>query len=179
MDWTVRKIILIVTIMVPCFLVTLLRAQNDEEQFLRAHQEYMNGRYEQALALYQSIENKGSATWYNVGNCHYHMNNYPQALACWYRAQCGASSKECDAIMHNINEVHNRTDSSELKTMHIIHWFAKPFSHFSLFILQLLFLGSWYCMFFLYKRRRRSIGFISVVTMNAVLSILFFIGIGI
>lgn len=51
--------------------------------FEKANQEYKNGKYEDALSLYEEIEATGkisSALYYNIGNCLYKMNNVPGSI---------------------------------------------------------------------------------------------------
>lgn len=57
--------------------------QNEDSLFEKANQEYKNGRYNDALSLYQEIEATGktsSALYYNMGNCFYKMNVVPASI---------------------------------------------------------------------------------------------------
>jgi tetratricopeptide (TPR) repeat protein len=58
-----------------------------QETFLQANAAYMAGKVQDALKLYQSLEPKGPAVWYNMGNCYYKIGNYPEAIVHWRRAQ--------------------------------------------------------------------------------------------
>jgi tetratricopeptide (TPR) repeat protein len=80
-----------------------LAAQNNQELFLQANQEYGQGNNAQALQLYESISNKGSAAWYNMGNCCYNLDRPTEALLYWKRAEKGADAALRKAVHHNID----------------------------------------------------------------------------
>lgn len=113
-------------------------ALNGQETFLQANKEYLNNKYEKALNLYASIEKKGSATWYNMGNCHYQLGHEADALVCWKRAQKDASSHLQNDIAYNIDVVMNeQSESHEAAT------FIKlmgPVQRVSTLIVQIIFL---------------------------------------
>jgi hypothetical protein len=52
----------------------------DQETFLQANNAYSKKDFKQALYLYQHIENKGAAVWFNMGNCWYYLEQYAEAL---------------------------------------------------------------------------------------------------
>jgi len=83
-------------------------AQNWQEQFLQANKLYQEGDVATAYSLYDEIEHKGSAVWFNMGNCLYHMGEYVQALVCWKRAQMGATLAERSHILTNIGLLHDQ-----------------------------------------------------------------------
>jgi len=62
-------------------------ALNDQELFLQANNLYKKMEYQQARQQYNHMADKGYAVWVNLGNCAYHLGEYPQAYACWLRAQ--------------------------------------------------------------------------------------------
>lgn len=62
---------------------------NFQERFNQAGRLYEEGKYAEALALYQDIE-KSAAHWklfYNMGNCYYKMNNFVKAKLYYLRAE--------------------------------------------------------------------------------------------
>lgn len=93
-----------------------LFAINGQETFLQANKQYQNKNYEKALTLYVSIEKKGAATWYNMGNCHYQLGHEADALVCWKRAQKNPSSSLQKDIAYNIDVVMNEQSESHEAT---------------------------------------------------------------
>lgn len=75
----------------------------DQESFLQGNKLYNDHEYEQALKKYESIRNKGSAVWYNMGNCAYFLTHYSDALLYWRTSERHASRKTLEAIAHNIH----------------------------------------------------------------------------
>jgi hypothetical protein len=65
-----------------------------QETFLKGNAAYVAGNCEEALKLYQLIEPKGPAVWYNMGNCYFRMNKFPEAIVQWSRAQKNASWRD-------------------------------------------------------------------------------------
>lgn len=108
-------------------------AVNGQETFLQANQAYQEKKYEKALTLYSKINQKGAAVWYNMGNCHYHLDHQSDALVCWKRAQKGASKKIMQDAASNIDAVLADTKSAQ-----------SPFWALSLLLLQFLFLITWF-----------------------------------
>ena len=51
-----------------------------KESFLQANVVYAQEEFKQALYVYQRIDNKGAAVWFNMGNCWYHLKQYVDAL---------------------------------------------------------------------------------------------------
>lgn len=133
-------------------------ARDVQETVLKAHKQYEQGNIEQALTLYNSIEKKGPATWYNLGNCHYKQKNYMDALVCWKKAERDASWSELPALYHNIDEAY--------KTLNVQHGYGFKVSMyrtikrilalFSLFGWQLLFLLFWVVLLFFAARLARA-----------------------
>ncbi len=155
MGQTFRKNTLIL-IKSAVFLCVSLMASNGEEQFLRANQEYKRKKYKDAVVLYDSIKNKGRATWYNMGNCYYHMNQYIDALVCWRRAQNGSCQNEYDAIMHNIDTLHACTGSFYAQKTGFDNLVMRKINSVSLLTFQWLFLIGLFLGIFLFKRLRRT-----------------------
>lgn len=63
-----------------------LHAQDVTDLFTQANKQYQKNECAQALALYDQIPDKGAATWYNMGNCAYKLNDQVHALLYWKRA---------------------------------------------------------------------------------------------
>jgi len=151
----------------------MMCARDVQETVLRAHKLYEQGNVEQALNLYNSIEKKGPATWYNMGNCHYSLKNYMDALVCWKKAERDASWSELPSIYHNIDETY--------KNLHVEHGggfnasikriIQRVLALFSLYGWQLLFLLVWVILLFFAARlaRNRKFGILSVLSVLVLL----------
>ena len=61
----------------------------DQEKFLQSVESYNSGQVSEAKEILNSIAKKNGAVFYNLGNCQYHLKNYPQAILNWRKAQVG------------------------------------------------------------------------------------------
>jgi tetratricopeptide (TPR) repeat protein len=61
-------------------------AQDSSELFTQANSLYQKNDCAAALKTYDLIPSKGAATWYNMGNCAYKLNDQIKALLYWKRA---------------------------------------------------------------------------------------------
>jgi len=95
--------VLIVLIIMSC--CNLLFATSQED-FLHANDLYKRGDYADAQRLYASIDTKGAAVWYNLGNCWYHLKDYPQAIACWKRCLKYGGFAWYDDVVHNCSQAY-------------------------------------------------------------------------
>ena len=115
-----------------------------QEAFLRGNAAYMAGNIDEALNFYQSIDPKGPAILYNMGNCYYRLNKYFEAIVQWRRAQKNASWHDAAMLEKYIEQAYRASDmtyeTSLLTTTHI--FFMRCGLLCSLFVLQLLFLCS-------------------------------------
>jgi len=121
---------------------------NAQEFFLRANKEYNNKRFDQAYKLYTTIDPKGRAVWYNLGNCNYELKKYPDALICWRRAQQEASHAENKDIEYNIAQ------AREQEGLHTRHsqwyvWLRASAAPFPFIVLQLILVVLWFSLFWL------------------------------
>jgi len=148
-------------------IVMQIHAGNTQETFLRANKLYKEHEHAQALELYESIKNKGSATWYNMGNCAYKLGKYTDAYVYWRKAQAYATSHEHKAIAHNINALADIIDAQVwvVQDTNAYEWY-KPIKNIatarSLLFMQLLFLLLWflvwYCGAYLLREKRYMLG---------------------
>lgn len=76
-----------------------------QENFLRANQLYINSDYAHSQKLYETIDNKGAAVLFNLGNCCYHLEQYPEALAYWKRSLKIGGKKWYNDVMYNCSHV--------------------------------------------------------------------------
>jgi len=68
------------------FFFVSLSAQDASDSFIRANALYQKNECAAALKIYDQIASKGAATWYNMGNCAYMLNDHIHALLYWKRA---------------------------------------------------------------------------------------------
>lgn len=138
-----------------CFLffVPAVAAPTMQELFLRANYLYEQGQFQQALDTYTSLSHKGSASWYNMGICWYHLGNDAQALACWRRAQVNASFKELRMIDHAIHVMQRKrgVDSSSGLFFSAIRFVSFCMRSIPTVLVQLLFILGLCLLFFCQK----------------------------
>lgn len=127
-------------------------AAQETDGALKAQREYTQGNWKQASALYEAIEPKNSAVWYNLGNSYYQQQRCADALACWKHAQRGASYSQLADIEKNIACLSKQTGACCNQNT----WYARMRSVIpSPWIIQLLFLFFWYLLCALILVRRR------------------------
>lgn len=126
----------------------------EQETFLQANKAYEHTEFQKAHDLYNSIKNKGVATWYNMGNCAYKLGNYNQALVYWNCAKLRAQSIEVNAIDKNIDIVEDKIELKKTQSYmdKLLAWMIHRVNSVSLLVLQLFFLISWFLLFFFIKR---------------------------
>ena len=98
------------------------QAKNIDLAFNKAHSFYKEKEFEAALKLYQEIEPKTSALFYNIGNCYYKLNQYSKALAAWKKAQHDWGWRSMQELRHNIFQAEKKLNlisekSSGLKSL--------------------------------------------------------------
>jgi len=139
-------------------------AKNGKKVFLQANELYAQKEYAKALNLYNTIEKKGPATWYNMGNCAFRLGNYVYSLLYWKKAKKEAPFKDMRKIDYNIALAYEKLDYAKPES-----WFSFVQNYvnaFSLFFLQILFLILWLIFFVLLfglKRYRTTLLFVLLV----------------
>jgi len=138
--------------------------------FSQANARYKEGKFAQAMELYQQIPNKSALVNYNLGNTAYKLEQYGFALLYWKRAEkrwgLGSRSELIDNItllqekmrMLRGDEMEQRSPIAltmiKIKNL-LISWTRS----IPLFVLQFLFLLLWLFLFlyirFLYKKRKK------------------------
>lgn len=122
-----------------------------QEAFLQANAAYNAGKVQDALKLYQSINPKGPAVFYNMGNCYFKLGNYPDAIVHWRRAQKNVSSRDISTLEQYIIQAYQAQDAPYKQSLatrfHI--WIIRCGSLCSLFMLQLIFLCCLWALFIL------------------------------
>ncbi len=153
----------------------------EQEIFLQANKWYEQHDFNKARDLYESIEQKGPAVWYNMGLCLHKLNDNVQALICLKRAQKDATLDQFAKTDRSIGQLLARTfDKGQPSTQSlassfytvIYTWIASS----SLLMLQIFFLLFWYCFFFLLFRYAYALWYKIVVWPLFFTSILFGIG---
>jgi tetratricopeptide (TPR) repeat protein len=91
----------------------LLSASRDQKHFSQAHAWYLKAEYKKAFDSYGLIKQKGSAVWYNMGNCAYHTADYAQAQLCWRRAYRGATLSQVDDIAYNLDLLEHKQNKEQ------------------------------------------------------------------
>lgn len=145
-----------------------IHAGNVQEIFLKANAAYIAGNINDALKQYQSIEPKGHAVLYNMGNCYYRLGDYPQAVLQWRRAQKDASLRDWATLEAYITSAYEALGTSSKKSIiDTIHtWMSRINSIFSIMLLQILFLVCWLVLCVLLPRLIRTTGYVSLVLLS-------------
>lgn len=109
-----------------------------QEQFLEANLAYKNSDFKKALSLYQALENKGAAVWYNMGNCWYNVGTYSKALVCWKKALKYGGAQWHERIEHNCQRAYEKLGIAVSPSS--FSMLCSRINRYSLFMWQLLFL---------------------------------------
>ncbi len=142
-----------------------------------AHEKYRAGDWKSAMNLYQDVEPKNSAVWYNMGNCHYYQREFADAVVCWKRAYQGATISECVDCSCNIDCVRKKIGSRAPHSMGEQMSEAVVLYAPGTLIVQLIFILCWYALLYIliYGRMRRTRLFYSALAM--LISIVLLLGI--
>lgn len=134
------------------FFTSFLCAQTSGEEL------YSQGLYKKALDVFMEIEPKDAALWYNIGNCHYYLAQFPQALVAWRRAQRISDLKLLKDISYNLAVLQSELGLARKKNVHVYMYnFIEQTSRlFPVLGFQLLFLCFLIISFFtlMYSRHR-------------------------
>lgn len=114
------------------FFITFCLAQDSNDIFTKANMFYKKNECAQALAWYEQVPNKGAATWYNMGNCAYKLNDEIKALLYWKRAY-----KYGNALIQKDSIINMKKLSYPFKPL------PHPYSTIPPLIMQILF----FCIF--------------------------------
>jgi tetratricopeptide (TPR) repeat protein len=88
-------------------------ADDHDTLFQQANNLYKEGNYEQALNAYKNIQNKSNLVHYNIGNCHYKLQQQGKALAAWRRAEHNWGWSEREELTKNIALVKSQLHREE------------------------------------------------------------------
>ncbi|HEV2601066.1 MAG TPA: tetratricopeptide repeat protein [Candidatus Babeliales bacterium] len=123
----------------------------NQELFLTGHALYNDRLYDQALATYQLISDKGAAAWFNMGCCAYRLNNYPEARLYWKRAERQAPTSLYYDIHYNMRFLDQQLGLPVIAPAKI-EIVSNKMQYVPFWGLQLLFLSVWVYFFLLIKR---------------------------
>ena len=98
-----------------------MQAKSDVQLAKQAYQAAQLHDVDEAIELYQEIEKKDAAVWYNLGILSFEQGLYPDALLYWLRAQRQADAKVFPLIWHNLSLLKQKTTEQEEG---ITDWFS-------------------------------------------------------
>ncbi len=101
-----------------------LHGITDQERFLQANKLYEQGNFDEAIDLYNGINPKGCATWYNLGNAHYRIGKYAKALVCWERSRNNATHSQLLAVEKNMQRARENLSVIEVPEHTILNMVA-------------------------------------------------------
>lgn len=168
MDTKIRKTVIIFLIGI----ASLLQAQHAQELFLLGNESYVHGKFNDALKRYNTIKNKGPGVWYNMGNCYYQENEFPQAILCWQRAVKGASNSLYNDIQHNSALAYKKL-GKEVPSLVLPGIIERSTRHMPTIFIQGLFLASWFLLWVLLLRRRKNLFILLFVCFVSIICIFF------
>lgn len=135
------------------------------EIFNQAQKLYQAKEYQKAAELYQTIEPKNGAVWYNLGHCYAQQNDIYTALICWRRAQKTAygqryvATQQCiDAAEQKLGLPHSAPFFKQIVSQLKTYTVAIP-----LLAWQVFFLFLWYLVLYLFLRGKRLKPVVSVL----------------
>jgi len=141
----------------------------NKESFLRAHELYNAKEYAQALAIYQSLDNKTAAIFYNMGNCAYKLGQYTDARIYWKRAARNASPTQRADIAHNIQALDQKIGIEHPESNGLLCRGLLYTHSVSLLFLQLLFLFCWFAFFIFMRRVKKYFLLFLFIIINSIL----------
>lgn len=129
-------------------------AQPDQEKFLMANKLYSEENFQEAFKIYDAMNYKGFEILFNMGNCQYKLNKYAYAIAYWLKAKKYASFDDFSKIENNIEQAYKKLEKQKKSTLFskFSDVSLKYLSLFSIFLLQLIFLISWFLIVLFWKK---------------------------
>lgn len=145
---------------------------DDAVSFKEANKFYQQGAYGEALHLYQKIEHKTPAVFYNMGNAAYHKGDYMYAHLYWLRAQKYGNLSIFRVSSHNLALLAKQGFIPEQSSLFLWCWMLTK--SIPLFFWQLIFLMIWSWLFLMIWKDRvsRCNLSISIISLTLLTSIL-------
>lgn len=135
-----------------CFvsLVTLVSyADRQQEDFLQAQNLAQNGKYTEALVLYNTIVRPGFLVWYNKGICLYELGKYSDALIALKKAQLYADRSNYESIEQALTQVAQKGDCSLSHSWHdtvVTSIYYIPIVVIQIIFLIMMIIAIWYLL---------------------------------
>lgn len=150
-----------------------------QELFIKANKVYEQKKYDEAIKLYDSIDNKGPATWYNMGNCAFKLSKYVDAIIYWRKALKQCSQKKQADIIYNLSLAYKKLgyEPTIIFWSRVSEYLYQLSSVFSLLWLQILFLLFWFIFFitWFWLKRFRVVTFIFLLCCITILGSFVFV----
>lgn len=136
-------------ILLVCFFA--IYAELDYQNFIKANNYYNEGKYQEAINLYETIKNKDSSVLFNLGNSYYKLTNYMEAIGYWKKFQKKtASVYDFSLADHNISLALKKMNISIELNLYdkFCNYLIKYSLYFNVLYLQIIFLIFWYLIIF-------------------------------
>jgi len=143
---------------------------------LQANKEYKNGNFEKAFELYKRIPSKGFRIYYNMGNAAFKQEKYGLALLYWRRAERLWGMKDKAELFYNISLLKQKLFGKQQRTPFwetfktVRDYSASFIRSVHLIVFQVLFLITWFFIFFSIKyfyRKRYRVLIVLLFTLTA------------
>lgn len=141
-------------IVITCLIFMSINFFADDQLFFqKAQNKFVQKEWQEALSIYQRIENKNSLVWQNIATCLFHQQQYPQALVATKRAFFGASF----AQLHDLESLEKKIDEQlHIQASSDFYFLLKKILHgIPLLVLQIIFLVILIQIFLMLLRRWR------------------------
>jgi len=145
-------------------LVSFSMTMHGTNDWLAGYTAYVKQDYMSALQIYEQCPQKNAAAWYMMGNCAYKLEQYPQALIYWHRAQRNAPVRVLIDSAYNIHTVKQELGHMKDGFWQSMSWYSTLGVRITpLIFLQLFVLLIWYLLFFIWwqsndgKRRTKMV----------------------
>ncbi|MGE0206854.1 MAG: hypothetical protein AB7R69_03315 [Candidatus Babeliales bacterium] len=167
---SIRKLYIKIFCLGLLVLPNFVHAHNNQELFLQANLAYQQGDFDQALRLYEKINNKGLAVLHNMAHAFYQQGDFVNALLFYKRAQKTADVVLYDELEKSIDDVATKLGVNQQKGS--FAWLER-FTHYaSLFVWQIIFLVLWFLIWGLYYTKKKVLAYFFIVPLGAVASVL-------
>lgn len=152
------------------FVFTTAYSVDSNDLFFKANQFYKDGKFKNAMELYEQIPDKNFQINYNLGNCAYKLGKDGLALLYWRRAENKWGVFGRGELLENITLLQNRLFSKNKKISK--NSFIKALKNFKIYSISLIrsapvfsfqfaFLVLWFILFLflrvLYKKKSKAV----------------------
>lgn len=143
--------------------VHMTHSSQDQTLFNSASEFYCKQAYQQALQTLQQIERKDAATWFNMGNVAYALDDHLHAYLYWMRAGQHGNAQIFNSATHAIEQLADPF-VQPVGAMHSWLWWLSKYS----LLWQSISLLLWYALLYmLYQRYISKIYIVLVVLLLA------------